>query len=103
MDEIYTVLLDHDLHRSRKLDVLYDYVEDHLMAGHWETLDTFLSEAPVEQLEPSVAVGLLATTFIEKQQFSCWEDTVARVRAHLLTHEGFDEARVNACLAGFER
>jgi len=65
------------------LDLVFDHIDDLLLAGHFDEVSRLLDSVAVEQLDPAILVGFLTITSAASAAIQARAAFVVRVRAHL--------------------
>lgn len=81
-----------------QLDSLFLQIDTHFLSGELEKVDALLKAVDVTQLDPTMIVGWLVVTRVERQNLKERENFVTRAEAALLKQTG-DAARTNRMLA----
>lgn len=81
---------------------IYDVLDDLLIDGKFDECDSFLKNAPIEQLPPEVVIGYLTISFHAEENLPSYQVIIDRTR-NVLKLKGFSDRRIDNVLRGFEK
>ena len=99
LDRITWSLIEETKGVSVALDILYDNIDDMLLAGKFQQIDSYLTEIHIPGLSKHILLGILTITFAAKTRLLAREAFFFKVKDELTKR---NETNVGELLQGLQ-